>query len=410
MNPKRRRMEATSELERSILDRLAAFDMVGLLRELVEVPSPVGDEGRLAETLGERLAQEGFEVRYDVVEGSRRNVLGTFRFPKPGPRLWFNGHLDTVPVSGEWETDPHRLTERDGRLYGLGALDMKGGIAASVAAAVAAAGADLGGEIGFSGVVDEEGCSNGARAQVERGLDGVDAVIIGEPCFGSEANPVPILTPGKVLYRVRVMGKAAHGFQPDEGINAVEEAARIVAALPSLRQVEHPALGKGPVGTLKIAGGYETYAVVVPERCEFIVSRMIVPGETREACKADLEDLIASLDLRAGTSVDLIPPYYAPLETDLSDPLFSLFGHAYEEEMGRPPAYGAVPIITDASIFYGIGGVPTLVFGPHGGGIHQVNEFVEPAALASCARVYAKLAARFLRGSGPSSPSQPDLR
>lgn len=387
--------------EARVLEKLASFDTVGLLRELVEVPSPVGSEERLADALGERLACEGFDVRYEEVEGTRKNVVGTFRFERPGPCLWFNGHLDTVPVSGAWTTDPHVATARDGRLYGLGALDMKGGIAASIAAVVsiAGSGAPLRGTIGFSGVIDEEGYSNGARAQVDRGIGDVDAIIIGEPCFGSEESPIPVLTPGKVLYRVTVKGRPAHGFQPQEGINAVEEAARIVAALPKLRQTDHPALGKGPVSTLKIAGGYDQYAVVVPERCEVIVSRMIVPGETREGCKADLEALIASLHLAAETTVELVPPYYAPLETDTSSALFSVFRGSYDQEFGRSPTYRAVPIITDASIFCGLGGVPTLVFGPSGGGIHKADEYVDLEAVAICARVYARTAVRFLVGT-----------
>jgi succinyl-diaminopimelate desuccinylase len=387
--------------EERILAALDSIDVTSLLRDLVAVPSSVGDEGRLAEAVGEMLLADGFDVRYQDVEGSRRNVIGAFRFPSSGPRLMFNGHLDTVAAAAGWESDPLTAVQRDGRLYGLGALDMKGGIAASLAAcrALIASGVPRCGSIMFSGVIDEEGCSSGARALVDQGGETVDAIIIGEPCAGTTASPIPTLTPGKVLYRLTVEGIQAHGFMPHEGVNAVEEAARIIASLDRLAQAEHPRLGKGPVSTLKIAGGYREYAVVVPDRCEAIISRMIVPGETSGGCKADLEALIDSLDLDGQATVEMVPPYYAPLETDTSTELFRVFEDVYATEYGRTPTYGPSVVITDASVFSGIGGIPTLVFGPTGSSIHQANEYVDLAALAACARTYALTAARFLNHS-----------
>ena len=372
--------------------------MVHLLEELIAMPSPVGHEEGMAELLGNILQRDGFNIEYQTVEGSRKNVVATYRFPTPGPCLMFNGHLDTVAPRDDWEGNPHIPVCHNGRMIGLGAVDMKGGIAASIGAlrALVYSGAPLCGTIMFSGVVDEEGYSKGAHTLLDHGLDEVDAIIIGEPCDGTEINPVPVLVAGKVLYRLAMQGIQAHGFMPQDGVNAIEEMAVALSSLESLHQVEYPGLGTGPISTLKIEGGYKEYAVVVPDHCEAIISRLIVPGETSESCKRDMENLMISLKLHAEFDVDMVPPYYAPLDTDTSADIFLVFAEAYEQEHAKAPVLGPSVIITDASVFCGLGGIPTLVFGPTGGGIHQANEYVDLGALAACAKTYARTAARFL--------------
>ncbi len=387
-----------TRIEDQVVSAIEREELLALLTQLVRVPSPVGSEGPLAETIGEWLRAHDLEVDYQTVEGDRKNVIGSVQFPQEGPCLMFNGHLDTVAASSHSERDPFRATRIDGRVYGLGALDMKGGIAASLIAikAILSAKSCMRGKIIFSGVIDEEGYSSGARALLKRGLDEVDAVIIGEPCGLPEFSPIPTMTAGKVLYRLLVQGVQAHGFSPSDGINAVEEAAKVVASLGQLRQTRHEGLGVGPVSTLKMSGGYEEYAVVVPDHCEVIISRMIVPGESREQCKKDLEALIESLDLKAQTSVEMPPPYYPPLIVDKTFRLFEQFDRAHHCEYGYPPYYGPSTVITDASVFSGEGGIPTLVFGPSGGGIHQAGEYVNVDSLVACSRTFARTALAFL--------------
>ena len=230
--------------------------------------------------------------------------------------------------------------------------------------------------------------------------------MIGEPCGSSSEFPIPTITAGKVLYRLTVEGKQAHGFMPSAGINAAEEMAVIISSLAGLHQLEHEVLGTGPICTLKISGGYEQYAVVVPEHCEAIISRMIVPGEDSGSCKADLEALVCSLDLAAEVTVEVIPPYYVPLQTNTSHRLFTLFDDVHRKEYGCDPCYGPSMVITDASVFCGEGGLPTLVFGPSGGAIHQANEFVDLGSLESCTRAYALTAARFLEPKTPQRRQQ----
>ena len=117
-----------------------------------------------------------------------------------------------------------------------------------------------------------------------------DAIVLGEPYLGAEDKPIPLGITGKVLYDILVKGNAAHGFSPQLGINAVEDAARIIASLDKLRMQNHPDFGQGNYSTLKIEGGYTVYSVVVPDRCRFEINRLLVPGETIATAVEDMEE------------------------------------------------------------------------------------------------------------------------
>ena len=149
-----------------------------------------------------------------------------------------SGHSDTVGVASGWETDPFVMTEQNGRLYGLGAVNMKGGLACSLAAFKALIEADVGrrGRLGFAVTLDQEGHSIGARALLKTNHGQCDAMLHSEHFFGSsQEDYLPIAVTGKVLYKLTVKGRAAHAFRPHlGGINAVEDAGRIVTALKHL--------------------------------------------------------------------------------------------------------------------------------------------------------------------------------
>ena len=202
---------------------------------------------------------------------------------------------------------------------------------------------------------------------------------------------------GKVLYDITVQGHAAHGFRPEPGINAIEEAARILVALGKLPMVKHPDFGRGNYCTLKIEGGYAIYAVVVPDRCRVEINRLLVPGETPNSAIADMEELIRSLNLEAKVEVGLKPPRYEPFLMDRDEPLVEVFHSVYGEVMGAKPVYAYSEGITDANVF-GERGIPCLHLGPGRGGAHQKNEYVELGWLPPISRMYALIAARFLGG------------
>jgi acetylornithine deacetylase/succinyl-diaminopimelate desuccinylase-like protein len=380
-----------------LFSRLDNAYTVRLLEEMIGINSVVGNEGELAGYLCGELEALGIECEMDEVEPGRPNVYARIRGDGPGRRLNFNGHMDTVPVCEGWETDPFNPVVKDGRLYGLGSCDMKAGIACilNMLKAIVESGYPFKGELSFSGVIDEEAYSKGAKAMLGTDLAECDAIVLAEPYFGDEHKPIPLGITGKILYDITVKGHAAHGFRPHLGINAVEGAARIIASLDRLPMRDHPDFGKGNYSTLKIEGGYKVYAVVVPDRCRVEINRLLVPGETTVTAVEDMEALVRSLDLKAEVEVALKPPKYEPFLVSRSDPFMELFHGVYHEVMGVEPLYAYRPGITDANVF-GERNIPCLHLGLPRGNVHQPNEYIPLEWLEPVSRMYALLAARYL--------------
>ncbi len=382
-----------------LLSKIDSAYTLRLLEDMVRINSVVGQEGKLAGYLYEELKDLGLKCELDEVEPGRPNVYAWLAGDGPGKRLNFNGHTDTVPVCEDWETDPFTPVTKDGNLYGLGACDMKAGIACALTMlkAFVESGYAFRGELSFSGVIDEEAYGIGAKAVLETDLAECDAIVLGEPYLGDADSPIPLGITGKVLYDIAVKGRAAHGFHPQLGINAVEDAARIIASLNDLRMQNHPDFGQGNYSTLKIEGGYTVYSVVVPDRCRFEVNRLLVPGETIASAVEDMEELVRSLDLKAEVDVGVKPPQYEPFLVGRDEPIVEIFHQAYRDVIGVEPVYQYNQGITDANIF-GERNIPCIHLGPGGGGVHQPNEHVAIAWLEPISKIYALIAARFLAG------------
>jgi acetylornithine deacetylase/succinyl-diaminopimelate desuccinylase family protein len=381
-----------------LLKRLDDAYVVKKLEEMVSIPSVVKDEKELAHYLQEELTKLGYKTELDEVEPGRPNVYAKLKGKGKGKRINFCGHMDTVPVVVGWETDPFKPVKKAGRLYGLGSNDMKGGIACTLnmLRAFAESGHPFSGELSFAGVIDEEAFGEGAKAMMKTEYGKVDAVVLGEPTTAEPGHGTPLGITGKVLYDIYVHGKAAHGFSPEEGVNAVEEAGVILANLHGLKFKENPNFGKGNYSTLKIEGGYTVYSVVVPATCRIEVNRLLVPGETVDYAVKDMERLVKSLKLKSTVEVKTKPPLYASYEMKKTEPIVKIFDDAYREAFGSAPEYGYHKSITDANTIVGEGGVPCIHLGPKPGGTHQKNEYVELDWLPKVSKAYALIAAKFL--------------
>ncbi|RLG96502.1 hypothetical protein DRO27_02160, partial [Candidatus Bathyarchaeota archaeon] len=200
-----------------LLKKLDDSYTIKLSEEMIAIPSVTGDEEALALYIKDKLESYGMEIELNYVSPGRPNVHGVLKGSKPGKRLDYNAHTDTVPAGDDWLTDPFKAVIKDGKLYGRGACDMKTGIACSLnmLKAVADSGVEFNGELSFSGVVDQEATDIGAWAMMDqekwRSLDGV--VLTYSYC-GDETKPIPLGLTGKVLYNINVKGKVAHGFRP----------------------------------------------------------------------------------------------------------------------------------------------------------------------------------------------------
>ncbi len=375
--------------------------VVDLLRRLVAIDSRLPAEERLARLMADEIRGLGLDPEWQVVVPGRPNVWVVVKLgPRPG-LVTLTGHLDTVHVAEGWTTDPFQATERGGRLYGLGALDMKSGLACAFSAfkrlLEERTHHDELGSIGFAATVDEEAFGAGARAVLGTEIGRSDLILLTEPFHGSGPDdPVPFVMPGKILYRVTVTGRTSHALcHPERGINAVDDAARVVSALDRLPLGSHPVLGRMNSSTLKIEGGYREYSVVVPEHCQIIITRLLAPGETRAGAVAELEALVASLQLASAVTVESAPPSYEPFLIDPDHRAMSAFEAAYRVRMGRDPSVGGLLGITDANIYQGEGGIPTIVFGPRGKGLHERDEYVELDTLGPVVDVLVDTTRRF---------------
>jgi succinyl-diaminopimelate desuccinylase len=381
-----------------LLKKLDDSYTVKVLEEMIRIPSVVKEEKDLAEYLREKLDRLGLETELQEVEPGRPNVYARLRGAKEGKRLNLCGHTDTVPVVDGWDTDPFKPVRKGNRLHGLGSNDMKAGIACALNTirAFVESGYRFDGELSFSGVIDEEAYGEGAKAMLRTDYGKVDAIVLGEANNGEEGSEIHLGITGKILYDINVKGKAAHGFNPEEGINAIEEAGVILANLGKLHFKEHPRFGRGNYSTLKIEGGYKVYSVVVPASCRFEVNRLLVPGETIEYAVKDMERLAKNLKLRSDVEVRTKPPLYAAYEMERTEPIIKIFDEVYKEVVGKVPLYNYSKSITDANTFTGEGGIPCLHLGPKPGGAHQKNEYVELDWLPPVSKMYALIAVRFL--------------
>lgn len=361
-------------------------EAAALTADLVAIRSYPGEEGPVQGYVAGWLEANDLDPELQPTEGDRPNVIARVE-NGAGPALLLNGHVDTVLAVEGWSSDPW-TPHRDGdRLYGLGAADMKSGVAASMLAtrALAQNRDHWRGSVLFSSVVDEEAYSIGARALIASGFR-ADYCVVTESSWERPA----LGSVGKVLVRIDVTGKAAHASWPWKGINAATEAARLVARLDEIPLLEHPRM-RGSRCVLSFASGNDQYVITVPEKARVILNRMIVAGESSESVLAEVQALIGDLESPATFELAIDPPYYPPWETDREHPLALALARAYEAESGRRPEWGYAGF-GDMNLFSEEAGIPTVMIGPRGENFHQADEWVDVPSIAATSRLLVRLA------------------
>jgi acetylornithine deacetylase/succinyl-diaminopimelate desuccinylase family protein len=383
-----------------ILQRLDDAYTIKLTEEMIGIPSVTGEEEALSIYIKEKLDSYGLKTELQYVEEKRPNVYGVLRGSKPGKRLNYNAHTDTVPAGEGWSTDPFKAHIINEKIFGRGACDMKSGIACTLNMfrAIADSGHEFAGELSFSSVIDQEATDAGAWAMMkDQRWKSLDGVVLTYSYCGDETKPIPLGLTGKILYEVKVKGKAAHGFRPHLGVNAVEEAAKIVANLDSLQMKYHADFGQGTYCTLKFEGRYQTYSVVIPEFARFEVNRLLVPGETIQYAVEDMRRLVDSLKLKSEVQINVKPPKYEAYTCLKEEPLMKTLDEVYREVMGTPPLYEHAYGITNANIFQGEEGIPCIHIGPQRGEAHGANEYVKLEWLPRISKIYVMIAAQYLK-------------
>jgi acetylornithine deacetylase/succinyl-diaminopimelate desuccinylase-like protein len=343
-----------------LLARLVAIDSVN-----PTLISGAAGERDIAAFVAGWARGRGLEVGL-VGDDARPSVIAVARGTGGGRSLLLNGHLDTVGVAGMER--PFEPLVEDGRLFGRGAYDMKGGIAAILDAAAHARERGLRGDVIVTAVADEEVASLGTQAVLERVH--ADAAIVVEP---TELE-VAVAHKGFAGLEIETHGVAAHGSRPHLGVDAIATMGPILVALKELDErvqagTRHPLLGPGSLHASLIEGGQEFSSY--PARCLLTGERRTLPGETAADVECELRRIAGDADLRMLVARE-------PFEIDAAHEFVQLVGRC----ASAPEAVG-VSFWADSALI-AAAGIPTVVYGPLGEGAHAVEEWVD---LASVERV-----------------------
>ncbi|HSL69891.1 MAG TPA: M20/M25/M40 family metallo-hydrolase [Longimicrobiales bacterium] len=375
--------------------------VIEVLQLLVSTPSvnPIlapeegQNETRIAQVSAQWLAEHGVKAWVDEVEPGRCNAIGQVGTNRPV--LVLCGHIDTVSTAG-MTIPPFEPRIEGNRLYGRGAFDMKGGVAAIACALAALAREPVSGTVMAALVCDEEYASKGADDFVKRYT--ADACILTEPALGGPGALV-LAHKGFVWAELVTRGFATHGSRWDLGVSAIGRMGRIVNALEQfdrdvLRRREHPLVGPASLHCATIAGGtgWSTYAA----ECRVQVERRTIPGETPEQVLRELGEVVRA----AGETADVRLVFERPPMTcPPTAPLAGCARRALEKATGKAPRDTGVAYWMDAAIF-DQAGVPAVNFGSDGAGAHEAVEWVDidtvvqvANALVFAARDYLQTAA-----------------
>jgi acetylornithine deacetylase len=375
-------------LKRTLLD-LVAINSIN--PSLVEGGAGEAEIAAFTVTMMETL---GMEAHLDEVAPGRFNAVGIRRGLKPdGRKLLYNAHMDTVGLNGMQR--PFQPEIVGGRVFGRGSQDMKGSLAAMLAAVKALndSGVQLEGDLILAGVADEEWGSLGSEHLVKNYP--ADAAIVAEPSDLSIATAHR----GFIGFEVETTGRAAHGSRYQDGIDAILLMGAFLHELSGLerelvRREPHPLVGPPSLHASTIHGGDEmsTY----PASCKLMIERRTVPGETVEQAMQELQDLLdrckrhtPNFEARLTRFIDR-PPF----ELAYGGELLRTTQIALQERTGRPANPQGVTFWTDAAIL-AEAGIPSLILGPVGKGLHSAEEWVDLQSCVDLAAVLADVARKF---------------
>jgi acetylornithine deacetylase len=357
------------------------------------VPGASGEKA-IARVLIDELRSIGLHVEVQEAAHDRPNVVGVLEGRAPGRSLMFCGHVDTVGVAGM--TRPFEPREQNGRIYGRGSQDMKGGVAAMIGATrvIAESGGLAAGRIIVACVVDEEHASIGADALVTRWR--ADAAVVTEP---TDLH-VAVAHKGFEWVEVETEGRAAHGSRPREGRDAIMRMGRVLSELEALdRSLQagraHDLVGPPSLHASLIEGGRELSSY--PDRCVLQIERRTIPGEAEGAGVREVDAILRRLAEQdhefRGASRSMFAR--APYEIASSHELPAALRSAAHASGANSDIIG-MSFWTDAAVLGGAG-IPSVLFGPTGAGLHGLEEWVDVQSVVTCRDALAALVPQMCR-------------
>jgi acetylornithine deacetylase/succinyl-diaminopimelate desuccinylase len=367
-----------------------------------DTQNPPGREIELAGFLGDLLAAEGFEVELQEYQAGRANLVAKLA-KGAGPVLALNTHMDVVPAGEGWSSDPFKLREADGRLYGRGACDCKGPLAAmieSLRMLVANQAAWSGTLLGVF-VADEEIASEGAKFYTVS-KPHIDYAIVGEPT----SNATFTAHKGSLRPVVRVHGVPAHSGTPHLGENAIHRSGELLGLIREhhekvIRHRSHPLVGEASLTVTRISGGHADN--VLPDSCDLLLDRRMIPGEDEKAVGGEIEALLRLARERFGLRAEIVD-YRATTggatQTASDEPIVQASlaaGRANGVAEAGPFGFqGACDLVHFAGI-----GAKGVIIGPGALSVaHKRDEFVPADELVTACLIYHDVALAMLRQGG----------
>ena len=373
-------------------------DLIEFAQDLVRTKSYSGNENAIILLIEKKMKQLDYD---EVTVDCMGNVVG--RIGNGKDVLMFDSHVDTVAVNdiSKWRHDPFGGVIEDGKLYGRGSVDMKSSAAASIYAGATAKtlGIDSGKSIYVSCTVMEEDCDGENLKILFKALDiEPDYVVICEP----SANKIALGHKGKTQISIKTHGVSAHGSAPEKGVNAIYEMAEIIQRIEKLNL--ELMKKEGARGTLVLSRISSVSASLnaVPSECEVYLDRRMVPGETKDSIRQEMEQLIkgknatwevGTLHRKSWTGMDITyEPFHLAWEIDLNHELTKACIDTYREIFGHDPSeYEFWDFSTNAVTPVSMG-IPTIGFGPGDSKMaHMRNEHCEVNQIVDACRFYAQL-------------------
>ncbi len=385
-----------------MLNEARRQELIEICQDLIKNPSYSGQEEDVVKAIEKNFEKLGFDSWFRDEYG---NIIGCIKGNKPGKKILFDGHIDTVPVPDEskWSVPPFEGLIKDGKIYGRGTSDMKGQVSAMMAAVSYFAkdtNKDFEGELYVAGVVHEEIFEGVAARKISEAVK-PDYVVIGE---SSELN-LKIGQRGRGEIVVETFGKPAHSANPHKGINAVYKMSKIIDRIQELVPPTHPVLGEGILVLTDIKSSPYPGASVVPDYCKATFDRRLLVGETKESVIAPIQDLLDEMmkedpELQAKVSYAIGKEMCYTGNVIEGERFFP--GWLYDENdefvqaaykglknAGIDPEITQYSFCTNGSHYAGEAGIKTIGFGPSRENLaHTIDEYIEIDQLAIGAKGY----------------------
>lgn len=386
-------------------------EVIDLCRDLIRKSSYSGHERNVAEILQTYMQKNNFD---DVRIDKYGNIIGCIKGNRPGPKILFDGHIDTVPVANEdeWIYPPFDAQIHDGKIYGRGASDMKGAVAAMAVATKYFKqdyGNDFAGEIYIAGIVHEE-CFEGVASREVSKFVQPDYVIIGE---ASNLN-LKIGQRGRAEIVIETFGQSCHSANPEKGVNAVYKMAKVIEAVNTLTPPHHEILGDGILELTDIISSPYPGASVVPDYCRATYDRRLLVGETKESVLSPIQKLLdemmakdSQLKVKASYSIGKEKCYTGTEITGerffpgwLYDKNDDFIQQVYSQlkNNGFTPQITQYNFCTNGSHYAGEAHIKTFGLGPSQENLaHTANEYIEIDQLIKAVQCYYHVDTVFLK-------------